>query len=167
MRWQRDGKGHVAPVRRSCCQVSHGHGRCRPRHCRSVSIGGSARVLVSRRSVSMAASARTLRVLQPPLFALLYLANCPRAPAHSRTHSPRASCSPGIQLQLSMMHEKWMAAKLGELNAGHGRHAHSADHHHHTEHLCAQGSTSILAVLALHSLAEVSVVVRKSTWVEA
>ena len=90
-----------------------------------------------------------------------------RAPEHSRTRSPRASCSPGIQLQLSMVHEKWMAAKLGELQAGHGPHARSAHHHHHTEHVCAQGSTSILAVLALHSLAEVSVVVRKPTCVEA
>ena len=66
-----------------------------------------------------------------------------------------------------MVHEKWMAAKLGELQAGHGPHARSAHHHHHTEHMCAQGSTSILAVLALHSLAEVSVVVRKPTCVEA
>lgn len=60
----------------------------------------------------------------------------------------------GIQLQLSMVHEKMMEHKLGASSTAAKHHHHLAHVHHHTEHLCAQGSTSILAVLLVHSLAE-------------
>lgn len=61
----------------------------------------------------------------------------------------------GIQLQLSMVHEKVMTLKLGEFSASSKHHAHMEHVHHHNEHLSAQGSTGILAVLLLHSLTEV------------
>eukprot|EP00277_Geminigera_cryophila_P028592 CAMPEP_0179463524 /NCGR_PEP_ID=MMETSP0799-20121207/45570_1 /TAXON_ID=46947 /ORGANISM="Geminigera cryophila, Strain CCMP2564" /LENGTH=181 /DNA_ID=CAMNT_0021266853 /DNA_START=91 /DNA_END=633 /DNA_ORIENTATION=- len=61
----------------------------------------------------------------------------------------------GIQLQLSMVHEQLMALKLGEFSASSHHHQHQAHAHHHTEHLAAQGSTAILAILLLHSLTEV------------
>jgi len=61
----------------------------------------------------------------------------------------------GIQLQLSMAHEKLMALRLGEFSASSHHHQHQAHAHHHTEHLAAQGSTGILALLLVHSLTEV------------
>jgi len=60
----------------------------------------------------------------------------------------------GIQLQLSMIHEQLVALKLGQFSASARHHTHQAHVHHHTEHMAAQGSTGILAILLFHSLAE-------------
>eukprot|EP00802_Teleaulax_amphioxeia_P023942 Tamp_24584.p3 GENE.Tamp_24584~~Tamp_24584.p3 ORF type:complete len:147 (+),score=27.85 Tamp_24584:497-937(+) len=60
----------------------------------------------------------------------------------------------GIQLQLSMIHEKMLTLRLGEFSASAHHHSHQAHVHHHNEHLAAQGSTGILAILFVHGLTE-------------
>jgi len=58
----------------------------------------------------------------------------------------------GIQLQLSIVHENYLAAKLAGAGAE-SHHQHMAHVHHEREQLCAQGSILILAILLVENLA--------------
>ena len=68
------------------------------------------------------------------------------------TRSTAHCCYTGIQLQLSMVHEKMMEHKLGASSTAAKHHHHLAHVHHHTEHLCAQVTRFNARVLLSPSL---------------